>query len=89
MGTKANPGRYDCYAALKPDEEHFVLMGRDEHFARVVGFWAMLRMQHIAENKDPLSDLDKVQEALECARRGTKWRADRLAAAQAQGELPW
>lgn len=38
MGTKTQPGRYDCYNTLKDDEPHFVLMARDEHFARVVGF---------------------------------------------------
>ena len=75
MGTKLNPGRYDCYAALKDDEPHFVLMARDPHFARVIGFWAMLRMQSMAEGKDPLADVDKVQEALQCAREGEAWRS--------------
>lgn len=29
MGTKNNPGKYDCYAKLEPDEPHFVLRGKD------------------------------------------------------------
>lgn len=89
MGTKTNPGRYDCYEALREDEPHFVLMARDEHFARVVGFWAMLRMQFIAEGKDPVADVDKVTEALQVAREGVEWRRVRIRDAEAQGELPW
>lgn len=82
MGTKENPGRYDCYAALQPDEPNFVMMARDKHFARVVAFWAMLRLQEIAEDRDPMADVDKVQEALECARQGARWRRDKWVPAQ-------
>lgn len=90
MGTKTNPGRYDCYAALQPDEPHFVLMARDKHFARVVGFWALLRMQEIAEGRDPMAEVDKVHEALEVAREGADWRTAKLAEpALPTGERPW
>lgn len=40
MGTKANPGAYDCYAKLKDDEPHFVLMGRDPLAGTLVRAWA-------------------------------------------------
>ena len=29
MGTKNNPGKFDCYEHAKPDEPMFVLLGRD------------------------------------------------------------
>ncbi len=90
MGTKQTPGRYDCYAALQHDEPHFVMMARDEHFARVVAFWALLRMQSIAAGTDPLADVDKVMEALQVAREGTEWRAVKLAMPDLpSGEKPW
>ena len=28
MGTKNNPGRFDCYGNAEPDEPIFVLLGR-------------------------------------------------------------
>lgn len=31
MGTKNNPGTFDCYANAAPDEPMFVLLGRDKH----------------------------------------------------------
>ena len=30
MGTKNNPGDYDCHAAAKPDEPVFTLRAHDE-----------------------------------------------------------
>lgn len=29
MGTKNNPGKYDCYAKAEPDEPLFTLRGKD------------------------------------------------------------
>ncbi|HAW11807.1 MAG TPA: aspartate decarboxylase, partial [Chloroflexi bacterium] len=29
MGTKNNPGKFDCYDDAHPDEPMFVLLGRD------------------------------------------------------------
>lgn len=43
MGTKANPGPYDCYAAAEPDEPMFILLGRDRHAAALVNLWAAMR----------------------------------------------
>ena len=60
MGTKNNPGQFDCYQNAGPDEPMFVLLGRDKHAAGLVRLWAMLR------HKDG-EDEDKVAEALACA----------------------
>lgn len=40
MGTKNNPGQFDCYAKLEPDEPHFVLRGRDPLAGTLVRAWA-------------------------------------------------
>lgn len=60
MGTKNNPGQYDCYANAQPDEPMFVLLGRDKHAAGLVRLWALLR-QRAGE------DEAKIAEALQCA----------------------
>lgn len=43
MGTKSNPGQFDCYAKLEPDEPHFVLRGKDPVGAYLVSAWVALR----------------------------------------------
>lgn len=43
MGTKNNPGAFDCYANAEPDEPMFVLLGRDKHAPALVWLWAVLR----------------------------------------------
>lgn len=66
MGTKRNPGQFDCYAAAAPDEPMFVLLGRDKHAAGLVRLWAILR-QRAGE------DETKVAEALACADAMDQW----------------
>lgn len=60
MGTKNNPGAFDCYANAKPDEPMFILLARDRHAPRLVRLWAEIRA---AEGEDPA----KVAEARTCA----------------------
>ena len=60
MGTKNNPGRFDCMKAAEPDEPYFVLLGRDRDAAALVREWAMKRS---AEGESG----DKIMEALACA----------------------
>lgn len=60
MGTKLNPGKFDCYANAAPNEPMFVLLGRDRHAAGLVRLWALLR--HRAGE-----DEETVAEALRCA----------------------
>lgn len=66
MGTKNNPGNFDCYANAHPDEPMFVLLGRDKHAGLLVRLWALLRAH---ENEDE----DKVQEAVACAKAMDDW----------------
>lgn len=75
MGTKNNPGQFDCYAAAAPDEPMFVLLGRDKHAPTLARIWALLRT-HDGESEE------KIVEALACADAMEKH-------AQALGKTQW
>lgn len=68
MGTKNNPGRFDCYAAAAPDEPHFTLLGRDRDAAVTILFWAALRRLR----NDP-ADAERIAEAEQCATEMIRW----------------
>lgn len=67
MGTKNNPGKFDCYANAAPDEPMFVLLGRDRHAAALIRLWALMR------HRDG-EDEAVVAEALQCADAVDGWR---------------
>ena len=67
MGTKNNPGKFDCYANAEPDEPMFILLARDKHAPILVHFWAVLR--ELAGE-----DIAKVREARDCALAMVNWR---------------
>jgi hypothetical protein len=69
MGTKNNPGVFDCYAAAEPDEPMFVLLGRDRHAAALVNLWATMR-------EIDGEDAAKVAEAGACADAMVAYRHD-------------
>lgn len=66
MGTKNNPGAFDCYAAAAPDEPMFVLLARDKHAPALVWLWSTLRE---LDSEDPA----KVAEARQCAADMMTW----------------
>lgn len=70
MGTKNNPGKFDCYANAEPDEPMFVLLGRDKHAQLLVKLWADLRLMDG-------EDIEKVTEAVRCATAMGQFRAER------------
>ena len=74
MGTKTNPGEFDCYALALPDEPVFVLLGRDPDFARLVLSWASQRERMIACGERPVSDVERVNGARNDALQGAHWR---------------
>ena len=43
MGTKNNPGEFDCYDNAGPDEPMFVLLARDPLAPILVDLWASMR----------------------------------------------
>jgi hypothetical protein len=69
MGTKLNPGSYDCYAKAAPDEPMFILLARDPLAPILVELWASIKEMN-GENKS------KVDEALNCASSMRVWCAD-------------
>lgn len=66
MGTKNNPGRYDCYANAHPDEPMFVLLGRDRFGGSLVRMWAAVREVF-------RDDAKKIAEARACAVAMDAW----------------
>lgn len=66
MGTKQNPGAYDCHQAAEPDEPLFTLLGRDKHAPTLIWLWATLRE---LDGEDPA----KVDEARSCAVEMMAW----------------
>lgn len=81
MGTKNNPGKFDCYANADPDEPMFVLLGRDRLAAHLVSIWSKIRMgdmeaasvvfldllakHSVTYGMEP--DVDKAIEAMNCS----------------------
>jgi hypothetical protein len=78
MGSKNNPGKFDCYANALPDEPMFVLLGRDPDFERLVREWAVQRQRAIFCGDRPESDQGLVMEAMECAMAGARWRRENM-----------
>jgi hypothetical protein len=68
MGTKNNPGSYDCYANAEPDEPMFVLLGRDPAAAVLVRAWLAIRRE-----MDYDAEVGKYEEALACAAKMEEW----------------
>ena len=61
MGTKNQPGVYDCYSKAEPDEPMFVLLGRDPVASILVEEWARLR------GRLGKTEFDALSEARQCA----------------------
>jgi hypothetical protein len=76
MGTKQNPGPYDCYAKALPDEPIFILLGRDDCANSAVLHWANLREHQIIEGIRPSADRAMVAEARRWAADAHAWRND-------------
>lgn len=75
MGTKNNPGTFDCYANALPDEPMFVLLGRDPRAPNMVRHWADRRELDIEKGERPETDRPMVSEARTCADLMEAWRA--------------
>lgn len=66
MGTKNNPGEFDCYENAEPDEPMFVLLARDSQAPNLIRQWVKYR--EYLEGITP-----KLQEALDCADAMDRW----------------
>lgn len=60
MGTKLNPGAFDCYKNAEPDEPMFILLGRDPMAGYLVRLWAWWRRMRGEDER-------KINEARMCA----------------------
>lgn len=67
MGTKNNPGSFDCYQAAMPNEPMFILLARDPDAPMLVELWAKIREKHGCSHHTGSSHTDKVKEAREVA----------------------
>ena len=67
LSTKNQPGRFDCYSRLKPDEPYFILRAQDAEAADLVELWAVRAGS--TGNCDP----DKITEAMRTAEEMRKW----------------
>jgi hypothetical protein len=90
MGTKRDPGKFDCYENALPDEPMFVLLGRDPLAPFLVSIWSAVRMadwekaQRVFETMiqrvgvcylhDP--DVEKAIEAMDSSAAMFAWRTD-------------
>lgn len=75
MGTKSNPGDFDCYAKALPDEPMFILLARDPMAPIVVREWAADREAKVRIGTHPVSDFKKAVMARICAANMVAWRA--------------
>jgi hypothetical protein len=80
MGTKKEPGKYDCHAKAELDEPLFTLLARDEHAPAVVRFWVAVKSGLFPADfgamvaPDIRADLpEKLREALSCADAMQEW----------------
>jgi hypothetical protein len=75
VGTKQNPGAFDCYANALPDEPMFVLLARDPSAPDLVRQGAVYRGLATEQGQRPASDEEVAREALVCALAMEDWRA--------------
>lgn len=72
MGTKNNPGQYDCYSKLEDDEPYFLLRGKDPVAASLVREWVQKRIMRQLGSTRPIDNpthfLDKLTEAMKIAK---------------------
>lgn len=74
MGTKLNPGQFDCYDNALPDEPMFVLLARDGSAPALVRAWAEQRAANLVLGSVPESDRGMIAEAQRCADEMEDWR---------------
>ena len=89
MGSKLQPGKFDCYANALPDEPMFVLLARDPVAPALTRLWgairdgdrdiafaAMTELQGLIPNYVAAPEPAKAEEALECAAAMRSWRIE-------------
>ena len=77
MGTKNNPGKFDCYDDAHPDEPMFVLLGRDPAAGSLVRLWAR-RRELSGESPDKVAEARTCADAMDAWARGAGKIPDRI-----------
>jgi hypothetical protein len=93
MGTKNNPGNFDCYAKAAADEPIFTLRGKDPIAPYLVEVWHATRKGDFSSAKALITaascddgvlsrvsedGYNKLDEALVCAKEMRQWRAENV-----------
>jgi hypothetical protein len=65
MGTKNNPGQFDCYEKAEPDEPMFVLLGRDPVASLLVRLWIEIRSKMAGTEQAILDEAERCAAAME------------------------
>ncbi len=102
MSTKNNPGNYDCYAKLDPDEPYFVLRAKDPSAPYLIRIWVQLRRGdwigamytlvmamnyvHVRERVST-EGYDKINEAFDVARETEGWYQKNMISRPEKGEV--
>jgi len=73
MGTKAKPGKFDCYKNLEDDEPYFVLAARDPAFRDTVQKWIDRRREIRSTGDKDISE-DQLREASHIMDDADSWR---------------
>ena len=91
MGTKNDPGAFDCYESAAPDEPLFILLARDPLAPFLVSIWSSIRngdFEAAGVKFDTMCsragfryaiepDVGKASEALDCAMAMFAWLNER------------
>ena len=88
MGTKRNPGEFDCYAAALPDEPIFIMLARDELAPEKVRSWAHDYAMKCGIDPTPKQNR-KINEAYSCADAMEKWRRENPGERRKNPRPPW
>ena len=76
MGTRVNPGKFDCLNKVHPNEPIFILRGNDKLAPSLIAAWTDRAEQGGCR-------IEKVHEARQCAQDMLAWQR-----AQGTGKMP-
>lgn len=77
MGTKSDPGNFNCYENAMEDEPMFILLGRDKQAPAALEKWANERAKAVRQGKKPEEDMEQVHDARKTALEMKAWRRKR------------
>lgn len=90
MGTKKDPGPFDCYTTAEADEPIFTLKASDPVFSKVIEHWLRERQLHFFMEGTPITEKEreKREEARKVIGQGIAWQLARELLEIEQQQLP-